>query len=240
MLGFLPAEGQDPSFVRRAVLALGRGMSRSGGHFALSGQSQTLANRLIAQTLDRAALEAANEQAGEAARLQAIAILGCAPLERSREVLATLLDPRHPQRLQLAALHALAGYSEPEVAALVLERDRALVPAVRAEAIDTLLAREPWTLALLRAAKDGRADVSQVDPARRTVLTKHRNSEIAALARGLLPSRADVVAGPGRSRRVCPRLEAERRYQARQRGLRQACARRATASATWVTRSAPT
>ena len=86
-----------------------------------------------------------------------------------------------PQRLQLAALHALAGYSEPEVAALVLERDRALVPAVRAEAIDTLLAREPWTLALLRAAKDGRADVSQVDPARRTVLTKHRNSEIASL-----------------------------------------------------------
>ena len=33
------AQGQDPSFVRRAVLALGRGMSRSGGHFALSGQS---------------------------------------------------------------------------------------------------------------------------------------------------------------------------------------------------------
>ena len=183
VLGILAAEGQDPTLVRRLVLGLGRGLSRSGGHFALSGQSLTPANRLIAQSLDRAAHEAANEQAGEAARLQAIAILGCAPLERSREVLATLLDPRHPQRLQLAALHALAGYSEPEVAALVLERDRALVPAVRAEAIDTLLSREPWTLALFRAAKDGRADVSQVDPARRTVLTKHRNSEIAALAR---------------------------------------------------------
>ena len=46
----------------------------------------------------------------------------------------------------------------------MLERDRALVPAVRAEAIDTLLTREPWTLALFRAAKDGRADISQVDP----------------------------------------------------------------------------
>jgi putative membrane-bound dehydrogenase-like protein len=191
-LGLLLAEGEDPSFVRRAVLALGRGMSRSGGHFALSGQLPGPANRLIAQTLDRAAVEAANEQAGEAARLEAIAILGCAPLERSREVFASLLDPRHPQRLQLAALHALAGYSEPEVASLVLEHDRALVPAVRAEAIDTLLARESWTIVLLRAAKEGRSDVSQVDPARRTVLTKHRNSKIAALAREVFSGNAST------------------------------------------------
>jgi putative heme-binding domain-containing protein len=196
MLEFLPAESEDPSFVRRALLALGRGMSRSGGHFALSGLSPAPANRLIAETLDRAVREAANEQAAEAARLQAIAILGCAPLERSRKVLANLLDPRHPQTLQLASLHALAGYSEPEVASLVLERDRSLVPAVRAEAIDTLLAREPWTLALLRAAKEGRADVSQVDPARRTLLTKHRNSDIAALARQVF-SRAAPTSLPG-------------------------------------------
>lgn len=195
MLGFVATEGRDPSFVRRAVLAVGRGLSRSGGHFALAGQLPTPANRLITQTLDRSAIEAANENAGEAARLQAIAILGCAPLERSRMVLANLLDPRHSQRLQLAALHALAGYSEADVAALILERDRALVPAVRAEAIDTLLAREPWTLALLRAAKDGRADVSQVDPARRTLLTKHRNSEIGALAREVF-SRATSTSLP--------------------------------------------
>ncbi len=195
VLGILAALGQDPTLVRRLVLGLGRGMSRSGGHFALSGQSLTPANRLIVHSLDRAALEAANEQAGEAARLQAIAILGCAPLERSREVLATLLDPRHPKPLQLAALHALAGYSEPEVAALVLERDRALVPAVRAEVIDTLLSREPWTLALFRAAKDGRADVSQVDPARRTMLMKHRNCELAALARDVF-SRAAPASSP--------------------------------------------
>ena len=102
----------------------------------------------------------------------------------------------HPQRLQLAALHALAGYSEPEVAALVLKRNRALVPAVRAEAIDTLLSREPWTLALLRAAKDGRADVSQVDPARRTMLMKHKNAEIAAAARDVF-SRAAPTSLPG-------------------------------------------
>jgi putative membrane-bound dehydrogenase-like protein len=195
VLGILAAEGQDPSFVRRSVLGLGRGMSRSGGHFALSGTSLTPADRLIAKTLDRAAEEAANGQAGEAARLQAIAIMGCAPLGRSREVLASLLDPRHPQPLQLAVLHALAGYSEPEVAALVLERDRALVPAIRAEAIDTLLTREPWTLALLRAAKDGRADVSLVDPARRTALTKHRNSEIAALAREVFSRAAPTSPG---------------------------------------------
>jgi putative membrane-bound dehydrogenase-like protein len=196
LLEILAGEGQDPSFVRRLVLALGRGMSRSGGHFVLSGQGLSPANRLIGQTLDGAALLAANEQAGEAARLQAIAILGCAPLKRSREALAALLDPRHPERLQLAALHALAGYNEPEIAALILDRDRTLAPAVRAEAIDTLLAREPWTLALLRAAKDGRAEVSQVDPARRTVLTKHRNSQIAALAREVF-SRAAPSSPPG-------------------------------------------
>jgi putative heme-binding domain-containing protein len=195
VLEILAALGPDPSFIRRAVLGLGRGMSRSGGHFALSGPSQTPTNRLIVQTLVRAAEEAGNERAGEAARLQAIAILGCAPLERSREVLATLLDPKHPQQLQLAALHALAGYSEPEVAALVMDRYSALVPAVRAEAIDTLLAREPWTLALFRAAKDGRVDVTEIDPARRTMLTKHRNSEIAALAREVFSRAAPTSSG---------------------------------------------
>jgi putative membrane-bound dehydrogenase-like protein len=190
-------QGQDSSFVRRLVLSLGQGMSRWGGHFTLLGQSPPPANRLIAQTLDRAAEEAANQKADEAARLQAIAILGCAPLERSREVLADLLDPKHPQRLQLAALHALAGYSQPEVAALLLERDRALLPAIRAEAIDTLLTREPWTLALLRAAKDGRADISQVDPARQSLLAKHRNPEIAALAREVF-SRTATTSAPGK------------------------------------------
>src|SRR6185437_12516195 len=73
--------------------------------------------------------------------------------------------------------------AEPEVAGIVLSRMRAFAPAARAEAVATLLAREPWTLALLKAVRAGTADPTPIDPARRALLLSHRNAEIASLAK---------------------------------------------------------
>ncbi len=184
-LEILAGESQPQPFVRRLVLAIGRGMSRSGGHFSLADGSQTPSGRLISQTLDRAAAESVDEKLGEATRLQAIAIMGCAPFERSRNVLSALLDPKYSQRLQLAALRAFSGYGEPEIASLLLERNRSMAPVVRVEAIDVLLSRESWTLVLLQALKDGRIDVGEIELTRRPALAKHKNAEIAAIAKKL-------------------------------------------------------
>ena len=173
---------------RRLVVALGRGMARSGGR--LDAGSPT-----VAAILRRAESEARAEGVPDAARAEAVAVLGLGPYARARGTLADLLDAGTPGVVQAATLRALAGYPEPEVAGLVLARLRQFTPVARAEAIATLLAREPWTLALLKAVKAGTADPAGIDPSRRALLVAHRNPEIAALAKSLF---GDPAASPAR------------------------------------------
>ena len=124
----------DPALARRLVIALGRGMARSGGR--LDAGSPT-----VAAILRRAESEARAEGVPDAARAEAVAVLGLGPYARARGTLADLLDAGTPGVVQAATLRALAGYPEPEVAGLVLARLRQFTPVARAEAIATLLAR---------------------------------------------------------------------------------------------------
>ena len=224
MLGFCLARAQDPSFVRRAVLALGRGMSRSGGHFAHSLRPVANAREPADRRNPRPRRPRGGQREGRRGReapggRDPRDVL---PWSARAEVLASLLDPRHPQRLQLAA-PPCAGWLQRTGGCGSRPGARPSTRSGRsAEAIDTLLSREPWTLALLRAAKEGRADVSQVDP------RGGRGSRSTGIPRS--PRWREESSHeqrrrrcrPGRSRRVCSRLEAEGRCQARRRGLRQA------------------
>jgi putative heme-binding domain-containing protein len=172
-----------------AVLdGLGAGLARSGGRLDPS-------HPVVAAWLARAEARARDARAAEPARVRAVGALACAPFGFARETLVALLDPQAPGAVQAAALRALAGYPEPEVAGLVLSRLRRLAPAARGEAVATLLAREPWTLALLKAARDGAADPAAIDPARRALLVAHKNPEVASLARALFG--APGGGGPG-------------------------------------------
>ena len=76
----------------------------------------------------------------------------------------------------------MACSADPGIPPLVLKKARGLAPVARAEAVATLLSREPWTLDLLRAVKSGNADLAPIDPARRVPLLGHKNREIAGLA----------------------------------------------------------
>ena len=81
---------------------------------------------------------------------------------------------------------------------LLIARLKGLAPTVRAAAVNVLLSRDPWTRALLVAASKGEptaaVNLGSIEPARQALLLKHRDSEIARLARGVFHE------GPSRSR----------------------------------------
>jgi putative heme-binding domain-containing protein len=88
-----------------------------------------------------------------------------------------------------------------DVAELLLPRLRALEPAARSAAIETLLSRADWTKALLRAVASrgsSEAIASAIEPAARGPLLKNRDPEIARLAEAAFGrpsrSRAAVIA----------------------------------------------
>jgi putative membrane-bound dehydrogenase-like protein len=188
---------------RRLALGLGQGLKRSGGRFDMSGRS----GRFVSGVIADAERMAVDEAAPAARRLPAVALLGCAPLARSLPAFEDLLQAHRPGTIQVAALRALADSNDPSVARLILRVYRGLAPTARAEALTTLLSREPWTLALLQAAGEGVVDLAPVEPARRALLLSHRNPEIAAKARALFGPSPAAVAGPAAVAKFAPALK---------------------------------
>jgi putative membrane-bound dehydrogenase-like protein len=174
------ADLPDAALARRLVLALGRGLQRPGRRIEMPAPGAARSG-LLARLFDQATRDL-KESAPEANRLEAVALIGCAPFETARSTLFDLLSPRYPAALQVAALRALASYPNPEIADPILKGCAQLSPAAQSEAVETLLAREPWTLALLKAVRAGTADPAAIDPTRRALLMAHPDPEIAALA----------------------------------------------------------
>jgi putative membrane-bound dehydrogenase-like protein len=178
----------DNSVRERVLLGLGRGLSQAGAHLAIVESPATPSTRLIDELYRQATRTAEDDKAHEPERLRAIAFLGCVDFGHARTALPSLLEPNQPLAVQTASLRALAGFEDPEVAGILLERFAQFAPAVRAAALEVLLAREAWTLALLRAVDGGQALTTQIEPIRREALLKSRNSAIAELARKLFGS----------------------------------------------------
>lgn len=181
------------------TLSLGEGLMRVGARLPVSAKSSDRGDRALTHLLDVARTRAIDPQAPLPARLDAVRLQGYAPFDRSQSVLRSLVDAQQPVPVQIAAIRALAGYDRPEVARFLLERWQQYAPEVRTVVVEALLGREPWTLAFLEAAQDGKASVQQIEPVRREVLSKHTNPKVAGLARKLftsggLSSRKDVLA----------------------------------------------
>lgn len=149
----------------------------------------------LQQDMIRAARAAASDEAQPAARrAAATGLLGADDVD----LLAALLSPRTPVEVQHAAVAALARTGAAGVPD-VLTRDWAShSPRLRTACLDVLLSREPWALALVRAAKAGTFDKNQIDAARRERLLNHRSQQVRSLARQVLgappnPQRRQVV-----------------------------------------------
>ena len=130
-------------------------------------------------------------------RLAAARLLGAVPEGRAEAlvVFGEWLDPHRPGEIQRAAVAGLAATGEDAVPALLLNALPAFPPESTAAALDALLSRESWTLALLRHGAS--AGLPAMDASRRSRLLKHPSSEVRNMAARLLEAgsqRAEVVA----------------------------------------------
>ncbi|MBI3410950.1 MAG: c-type cytochrome [Planctomycetes bacterium] len=153
--------------------------------------------RRIEALFSGALTQSKNETSSVASRVRSIRLLAYAPFEFAED-LRSLLQPQHPQELQLAAIRAIAVHPEPKVAGLLLESWANYSPAVRREALEALLGRKERAMALLDAVESKRVLAGQLEPARLEQLRKHPDAKLRERAAKLLagigsPERAKVV-----------------------------------------------
>lgn len=173
------------------ILALGRGLKRTGG--SLKATVSEKAWKQLDPLFDAAA-ETADSDAPEARRVAAISLVGLSGPERSLEALPGLLDARQPSGVQLAALRALAEQKGPAVADRIVEHWRSMSPAARREAAEVLFSRAEWIGALLSAVESKQLASSEIDPTRLKQLREHANAAIRDRAAKLFGTSADSSA----------------------------------------------
>jgi len=127
-----------------------------------------------------------DETMPEDVRVPAVRLLGRAskPDDSDRERLLKLLDPRVPNRVQLAAVAALGG-NDPKTADALIAGWKRYSPPLREAVLDTLLSREASTAALLSSLEDKCTPLSDIGPAHRRRLLGQRDKEFRERAEAL-------------------------------------------------------
>jgi putative membrane-bound dehydrogenase-like protein len=120
-------------------------------------------------------------------RIEAVQLLGFAPLADVSKTLDTLLDSKESPPIQMAAVRALSAHNDPLVARTLLARWATLGPAVRPDVIEALFRRSDRLPALLDAIEAKKFHAGELTPARRDQLLANRDPAIR--------SRADKVLG---------------------------------------------
>jgi putative membrane-bound dehydrogenase-like protein len=153
-----------------------------------------------AQTLlTFASTVAGDVQAPLPERAAAVGLLAREPSQRERalQLLGGWLTPQTPAEIQRVAVRSLALTSDDQVPVRLLEHWPAASPETRATMLETLLSREPWTLALLDGVKADRVSPLAFDAARRAQLQRHQSQRVRGLANQLFKSgassRAQIV-----------------------------------------------
>ena len=198
-----PVDASGLAFRDRLVVALARGLRRSGHPLAVDPNAVKPGAALVARLLERARTRNLDPRTLEAGRLGAIEVLSAIDPDASRAGLLDLLEPRQPRAVQVAVVQALSEGVSANLPEVLLPRLRGFEPSVRAAAVRTLLSRASWTKALLQAV--ARSDpgagisVALIEASDRAPLLKSRDPEIARMAHALFGqtgsrSRAQVIA----------------------------------------------
>jgi len=143
----------------------------------------------------RGALQVA--EASPALREAAAALLLRLAVEKefAGEIVRSWLAPGEDQALQLAAVGLLAAIGDGEMPGALVNRLPMLTPATRDAAVDVLLSREAWSLALLEHVAT--TPETALDATRRARLMQHSSEDVRALAARVLapdPAREAVLA----------------------------------------------
>jgi putative membrane-bound dehydrogenase-like protein len=138
-----------------------------------------------AETLKQAEVTAADRKADVSMRVDALDLLSLANSDREAQLFETLLDPREPDSVQIAAVKALNSIRGREVGPFLLAKWSGMSTPVRAEATNTLLSGgSDRTLLLLEAVKKGDVSTWQLDPYKPR-LFMDRSPAVRQLARDL-------------------------------------------------------
>jgi putative membrane-bound dehydrogenase-like protein len=131
--------------------------------------------------------DASNEELADAARLTAarqyVELLATDPAPAK---LLDLITPRTTPELARGLVEALARSESPDVGAAIAERLGSFTPTVRPAALQALLSRSEWTLALLDALEKGGAQVADLSLEQKTALANHPSRRLADRAKKLL------------------------------------------------------
>jgi putative membrane-bound dehydrogenase-like protein len=182
---------------------LGDGLRQAGRNLRTAFPDvNSPASQTVERWLGQARARVTDLKLDSAAREAAIRTLTHEGFAGAKDTLMALLQPREPASVQAAAVKALGGFSDPSVAAVLLEAWSRATPALREELLAALLARKDRIVALLAALESGRVPPGQVSGARRTPLLGHADAAIKA--------RATALFGAGVS---ASRREAVEKYQ---------------------------
>ena len=120
----------------------------------------------------------------------------------ARALFKQLLDPKQPEPVQAAAARALGQVKGPEVATFLIERWRAMTPAVRGEAADDMFLDPARPRLLLNAIERDAVQPWTLAFRHKRQLVMSRDTEIREKARKLLEAKA------GEREKVLKRYEA--------------------------------
>ena len=115
-----------------------------------------------------------------------------------RDTLLSLVDAGSNAEVRRLALGALGRLDDEAVARGLLSGWPRRAPAVRGETLAVLQQRPAWTRLLLEAVAQGKVAPTEIPPAARDQLRRHKDPSLAAIAAKAFPpadgSRADVIA----------------------------------------------
>ena len=175
---------RDPLVAFPLASGLGDGLRRAGSSFGQAGVN-------FESLLDRAAALAADAQAPESARLEAIALLAFGPSLESGRTLLFLPGAQQPQTIQLAALTALDRLSPPGLAGDLLAHWASLTPTVRDRVVEVLLKRPDRTGGLLGAMEAGLVQRRDLSLMQIVALRQHPDRALQQRAVQLIGARSD-------------------------------------------------
>jgi putative membrane-bound dehydrogenase-like protein len=161
------------------IRALGEGLQRAGSSLEKAGGN-------ISSVFARAAATALDGKASEAARIQAVQLLGLARFEEASAALVPILNLSQSQAVQLAAISNLGRFNRLEVASELTNRWSSFTPQLRGEALTVLLARPERAMTLLKAVEQGAIRLSDLSSTQRKFLCSHRDPKLRQRAIAVL------------------------------------------------------
>ncbi|MBI3837513.1 MAG: HEAT repeat domain-containing protein, partial [Planctomycetia bacterium] len=191
---------QDRSRVQLAVvLGLGAGLQKSSSSLeAAKTNASKPATEMLDNLREQAMETLKNTEAAISEREAAVRLLGYAGGKQVVEVLASVLDPKQSEPLQLLAVRALARLTEPEIARNLIEVWRRCTPKVQEEIIVALAARQAWIAPLLDACDRDEITASQITRGTRTSLLSHQDAAVRNHAEklfgGASSPRSEIIA----------------------------------------------